>query len=318
MNTDICPQCDRTPREAPSEEYTISSNQGLVRFLLSVPLTATIVAAFVTAILGVLGVSLAVVGRLPADRVARVPLGLMRFFGFAWCFVAVVAVPLSLFWCLLGHTRRVWVEGRRLQMRIGWRQATFDLDQCSWSVLRGLAGDSAGPYFGSARPRLVVAQDRRSVALGFSEEAAARWIEYFQATGVHRLRKTNWLRFLVAGVIAAVVGGVIGVLLEPLLPLIGGPANLQGRLVFLGVLDGVIAILYRQAIRVNRQFRRNGRLAGMSVVMVMFAAIALQTFGNTWQIFGPNAAIGAVLGWMLFRGGEEEGQLDVQPENTSS
>ena len=101
--------------------------------------------------------------------------------------------------------------------------------------------------------------------------------------------------------LAVLVGGAIGFLLERLAPLLGGPADLEGRLVFLGVVDGAMAVLYRLSVR-NRQLGRIGRLGGMVLMMLTFALFALKAFGFAWMLIGANAGIGAVLGWFLFPG----------------
>lgn len=276
----------------PCEEFTFSFSQALVRFLLVAPMITTIIAALIASIFCAINVSATVAGGLPPQRMLRLPLAVVQFFAFSWCCCAFVTFPVLLTWSLFGRTRKAWAQGKQLLTRIGRRRATFDLEECSWSVCRRL-------YLGSAKPRLVVTQGSRAIELGFTEEAAVRWTEYFEAIGVYRTPGVHWPRLLLASVMAVVVGGAAGFLLERLVPLIGGPANLQGRLVFLGFLDGGMVILYRLAVR-NRQYGRTARLGGMSVTMITLGAFAFQACGLVWEIVGTNAAIGAILGWFLF------------------
>ena len=117
----------------------------------------------------------------------------------------------------------------------------------------------------------------------------------------------HWPRWLVDAVTAVVVGGAIGWLLEPLVPLIGGPVKWPGCLVFLGAMDGGMVMLYRLAAR-NRQLGRTPRLGYMSLLMITFAAFAFLSCSDTKAIFGINAAIGAILGWFFFPGDDAQGQ----------
>jgi YD repeat-containing protein len=287
--------------QRPTEEVSLSLAQRLIRFVLLALVITTIIAALIAALFCVLNVCATIGSGLPVERLARLPLAVVQFFALSWCCCALVTFPVSLHWCLFGQTRKIWVEGKQLRTQIGDRQATLDLEECTWSVWRG-------PYLGPARPRLSVTQNNRTVELGFTEEAAARWTAYFEAIGVYRTPSVHWPRFLLAIMIAGVVGGTVGCLLEPLMPLIGGPANPQGRLMFLGVLDGVMVILYRLAIR-NGQFGRMGRLSGTWVMMVLLGGFAFKMFGTVWEIVGINSAVGAMLGWSLFpRGGRKRGQ----------
>jgi hypothetical protein len=279
----------------------LSLTQRLILFILFAPVITTVIAALIAALFCVLNVCATIGSGLPVGHLARLPLAFVQFFAFSWCCCALITFPVSLHWCLFGRTRKVWVEGKQLQTRIGDRQATLDLEGCTWSVWHGL-------HLGPAHPRLSVTQNNRTVELGFTEEAAARWTAYFEAIGVYRTPSVHWPRFLLAIMIAGVVGGSVGCLLEPLMPLIGGPANPQGRLMFLGVLDGVMVILYRLAIR-NGQFGRMGRLSGTWVMMVLLGGFAFKMFGTVWEIVGINSAVGAMLGWSLFpRGGRKSGQ----------
>lgn len=281
----------------PTEEITLSLAQCLTRFVLFALVITTIMAVLIAAFFCAVNVCATIGSGLPIGRLARLPLAIVQFFALSWCCCALVTFPVSLHWCLFGRTRKVWVEGKQLQTRIGGRKAAFDLDECSWSVCRGF-------YLGSAHPRLSVIQNNRTIELGFTEEAASRWTAYFEATGVYRTPAVHWPSLLLAIVIAAVLGGGVGFVLEALVPLVGGPANLQGRLMFLGVLDGGMVILYRLAVR-DQQFGRIGRISGMCVMMTMLGGFAFQMFGIAWEIVGTNAAVGAMLGWSLFpRGGK--------------
>ncbi|NLS97050.1 MAG: hypothetical protein GXX96_33355 [Planctomycetaceae bacterium] len=286
---------------APAEAIEFTWKQSVARCLLSGLLLTTMIASMVTAVFMLLGLCFGIAAGGLLGKLVPFLFVLIRFFGFSWCFFAVVGFPLQLYWTWVGRRRRMWIEGNQFHVRIGRRQGCWDLDKCYWLPCGRLLGDSRGYYFGEIQPRYVLGTSKEIVGVGFSDVAAKQWLDFFETAGIYRPPLWSWRYTALILVWATVAGAAGGFAFGGLLPMLGGPGGIWAMLAFMGCLDGLFGVLYCWAWRYMRLWDESGPYAASLLMALVYAALAVKLVLILWQVIVLNAAVGAVVGWVIAR-----------------
>lgn len=289
-------------QDPPSETYTFTFAEGFGRWIWSAPVETTAFAGGLTAFFLLFVLCMMAGGGLPVGQMGKVPLRILGFFGFVWCFCSIAVLPLTLIHCLFDRTRIISVKEGQVQGRIGRHSETIDLKTCTWSTSR-FSWDCRGIYYCDSGPRLSVHEGGRSIGLGYTEEAAERWIQFLKESGVPRRSRARWPRNLTLVVLSLVFGATIGLLCERLLPVIGAQPIQNGALVFIGALDG--GLLGACVLATRCSTRVGERPVGIALLSLVFAGLAARWGGDTWLVIGMNAAVGALGGWLLLPKNQE-------------
>ncbi|MEL6110786.1 MAG: hypothetical protein AAFU85_32675, partial [Planctomycetota bacterium] len=284
---------------APHEEIQFTLVEGLKRFVATTLLMTTFTTSLIAGLGTCLYVSLWVGGRIAGPATAvEVFFNVLYGWGIVWFGIAFLCLPISLIMCLLGRSRTMSVEGDEFIHRAGWRDEKLGLSGCRFVITNGWAWDGRGCYFGAKLPGLVLVQEKRSVGAGFTKETAIHWRQYFQSLGVKERKPWPMLQMIVFLPAGAFIGGMLGLAMQKLMPPLGGPPVQAGVLVFIGAIDGLIAMLYFLTIR--RSHGKVGRTQAAFIIMMAFAVFPVKWGGFFWQILVANALIGATIGWFFY------------------
>ncbi len=83
--------------------------------------------------------------------------------------------------------------------------------------------------------------------------------------------------------------------------MLGGPGGIWAMLAFMGCLDGLFGVLYCWAWRYMRLWDESGPYAASLLMALVYAALAVKLVLILWQVIVLNAAVGAVVGWVIAR-----------------
>ncbi len=239
---------------------------------------------------------------LPADGVGGVARKLIDFSFAVLGFVGFAAVPITLFGCLAGRNRKYWIESNELFAAKGEEKTTrLDLDECTYFCLGRITSDVQGFYMGALRPRILVSNGNQHISLGFTEESAIQWSQYFDSVKVKREPRFPFTKALAVGFVTMIFGAVIGFLVHRIVVLAGGPVIPLGSLCFIGALDG--AILGASFVLLRSGSTKAMKLRKRPVLPILLAGMTMSGLGlqwsNVWQVGVANGIIGALGSWVM-------------------
>ena len=292
-------------RDGPVEEVFFSVRESALRFVGSVIVMNTYLAAAVGGVSFFLFLAVCLLGKAP---LLAAPIAALVLSVFGWLVFAIFTIPVMFFVVFLRRARHYEAKGKFLDVELGRRRRTHDLSECSWRRCGRIPADAYGFYFRTG-PRLVLLDERHRYGLGFSDETAAEWIEHFEAIGVKERPPVSWFRQVQRFCIclaAGLAGGAVGAVVEPWC---GLPQRCRGGVIFLGFLESAFLVEACQIAETRKHWGAS-RVSIALVVALMFGGLAIHIVGIfAWHVCVANALLGAVAGW--FVGPEKDDRRDA-------
>jgi len=300
-------------RETASDEFVeviqFSFLYAMARSVWSAIVTATLLAAVIVSMFIAINVFAAIDD--DPQRILALPRAGLIFFGFSWCFLALVAFPVAFFMSWLSRPRRICVDEDELIINTAGRTHRMQLAECFWYVTK-MGFDTSSAYF--PQLPLIIIQQRASTldrgqkplcfACGFSDHSFQMWSDFFTATCVNQPRENAATKFFLAAIVGTTLGGTLGALLGLGIEAIAGIPFMAAAVGFLGWLDGgVAALLWYSLGMMQKQdfevwFKR--QMSPVTICMV-FAVIGLKVgILAGWDMGITIAVVNSLIGLVIY------------------
>lgn len=231
------------------------------------------------------------------DGVLRYAATNLLFFGFSFCFISVIAIPMALITLFSGHKRiRYEVDTKQFVTESGTWKTVVPLEGAHWVTGKWFCADGLGFQIPNRR-RVNIGYDRNWVTCGHTDESYLRWTRLLYLLGLTPPSKRKSPLWMIAVLVCGVLAGLLcGVVFGTLLALALAQAKLFVPITLLGAFDGLFAgvlilvrVTYPEHFWQHQKYWFTG--AGAGLLLGLKCSAGLVPMSQAFAVSSVNAII---------------------------
>lgn len=284
------------------ETHSFSLIQSWLVGFSSALLTSTMLAALIVGIFALLSVAFTVeklwIGQIGIVDLSRlwVPIGM--FFGFSWCFVALISFPLAFLVTMLPPLTRIYVEDDQLVVETRFSRSKAPLNECSWRFTH--LGTDGLVYLYSRVPKIqLICGEKRQYLVGWSEDQIQLWGQFLRIYDVHYVLRPSLVQSFRTISSKLVIGGLVGLLFGVLIAIGSGNSRWITSCIFAGFLDGFAMALVELFLYTDRAEKIQEKLSPLNAGMT-FGLLGVKSGAYIGLVgFAVCGLVNGLVGWVI-------------------
>jgi hypothetical protein len=231
-------------------------------------------------------------------------ISVVRFIAISLLMNMIVLCPMCIGSTIARRQRCIRIQDGVLTSTDGRTNVSAFATDCSWSIVRF----SLDRYtvFSLCRPAIqIVTRNYEFILCGFNDETRQMWSGIFKLLGHAECRGVDWRAWWCKGIIAILLGAIVGMVAGTCIRLWTGNAQWQAVGMVLGVCDGVLwAATGLRAAHQADSIEGSAHIAWqLYIIIIMTCALFGYKIG---RLAGWNEAIACLLinggiGWLMSR-----------------
>lgn len=265
-------------------------------------LTSTMLAALIVGIFALLSVAFTVerlwIGQIGMVDLLRLGATIGMFFGFAWCFVALIAFPLAFCTTIVPPLIRIYVEDDQLLVETRFGRSKAPLNECSWRFTH--LGTDGLVFLYSRVPKIqLICGEKRQYLVGWSEDQIHLWGQFLRIYDVHYVLRPSLVQSIRTISGKLVIGGLVGLLFGVLITIGTGDSRWIASCIFVGFLDGFSLALVELFLYTDRAEKIKEKFSPL-IAGLTFVVFGVKSGAYIGMLgFAVCGLVNGLVGWVI-------------------